>query len=54
MSYGIFYAKFQGFLIIKNCNGKDSMSTEHPILCLHINVCKILLDTLKAKTKYCN
>ena len=34
-------------LVIKNCDGKVSMSTQDAIWCLDINWDKVLLDTLK-------
>ena len=37
------------YLVIKNCDGKVSMSTQDAIWCLDINRDKIVLDTLKPK-----
>ena len=36
------------YLVIKNCNGKVSMSTQDATWCLDINWDKIVLDTLKS------
>ena len=37
----------KNYLVIKNCDGKVSMSTQDAIWCLDINWDKVLLDTLK-------
>ena len=37
----------KSYLVIKNCDGKVSMSTQDAISCLDVNWDKILLDTLK-------
>ena len=37
----------KNYLVIKNCDGKVSMSTQDAIWCLDINWDKALLDTLK-------
>ena len=37
----------KSYLVIKNCDGKVSMSTQDAIGCLDINWDKVLLDTLK-------
>ena len=37
----------KNYLVIKNCDGKVSMSTQDAIWCLDINRDKVLLDTLK-------
>ena len=37
----------KNYLVIKNCDGKVSMSTQDAIWCLDINWDIVLLDTLK-------
>ena len=36
------------------CNRKKSTSTLDPILCLEVNLGKILIGTLKLKKSYCS